>query len=66
MTDKPDAATPARAKVGVPPILNPRYAGATPEMVARALLRHDPQADDEEDEAEPSGIIAEPRVRSSI
>ena len=24
---------------GLPPIINPRYAGATPEMVGRALLR---------------------------
>lgn len=61
-----DPATPARAKVGVPLILNPRYAGATPEMVARALLRHEPAADDGEEEAEPSSIMNQSRVRSSI
>ena len=26
-------------------VLNPRYAGATPEMVARALLKHKPKGD---------------------
>ncbi len=26
-----------------PPIQNPRYKGATPEMVGRALLRHPPK-----------------------
>ena len=44
-------------------VLNPRYAGATPEMVALALLRHKP---DEPDEGEPSPIIDDPPVRSSI
>ena len=29
-----------------PPVINPRYAGATPKMVGRALLRT-PPADDE-------------------
>ena len=36
MTDKPK-----RKPVKV---LNPRYAGATPEMVGRALLKHQPKA----------------------
>lgn len=46
-----------------PEILNPRYAGATPDMVARALLRREPE--DAED-AEASSVIAETDVRSSI
>ncbi len=25
------------------PVLNPRYAGATPEMVGKALLKHQPK-----------------------
>ena len=66
MTKEPPADAPARAKVRAYPILNPRYAGATPEMVGRALLRRDPEADDEEDESEESGIIDDPKVRSSI
>ena len=40
MTDKPEP----------PPILNPRYGGATPEMVARALLKNAPE---DEKQAEP-------------
>ena len=41
-----------------PEILNPRYAGATPEMVARALLRHGVE--------KPSGDAdSEPRRESS-
>ena len=47
-----------------PEILNPRYAGATPEMVGIALLRHRPDEPQEEDE--PSPIIDDPPVRSSI
>ena len=43
-------------------ILNPRYAGATPEMVARALIR--PRTEDREDE-EPSPVIANPKFQSS-
>lgn len=31
-------------------VLNPRYKGATPEMVAHALLKPKPQDDDESDE----------------
>ena len=54
------------AKPKDPEILNPRYAGATPEMVARALLRHEPEADDGESEAEPSGIMEQPAIQSSI
>ncbi len=46
--------------------LNPRYEGATPEMVARALLRHEPQAEDGEAEAEPSGIMDQPVIQSDI
>ena len=37
MTDKPK---PTLAPVQV---LNPRYAGATPEMVGKALLKHPPK-----------------------
>ena len=48
------------------PIENPRYAGATPEMVARALLRHNPEADDGEADTEPGAAAGEPEVRSSI
>ncbi len=32
-------------------VINPRYEGATPEMVARALMRHRPQQGEEEDDA---------------
>lgn len=37
----------ARTKPTLTPeqILNPRYAGATPEMVGLALLKHRPKAD---------------------
>lgn len=31
-------------------VLNPRYAGATPEMVARALLQTRPVRDEEDDD----------------
>ena len=54
------------AKPKEPEILNQRYEGATPELVARALLRHDPEADDGEAEDKPSDIIDQPSVRSSI
>ncbi len=46
-----------------PEIQNPRYAGATPEMVGRALLKREPKGGDK---AKPSRIIAERPVRSSI
>jgi len=46
-----------------PEFLNPRYAGATPEMVALALLRHKP---DEDDGEEASPIIDDPAFQSSI
>ena len=49
-----------------PEILNPRYAGATPELVARALLRHVPEAGDAEADSDPSAATDEPEVRSSI
>ncbi len=32
--------------------LNPRYEGATPEMVAKALLRHKPKTDQDGGEGE--------------
>ena len=48
------------------PILNPRYAGATPESVGRALLRHDPEADDGEAKDKPSDIIDQPAIQSRI
>ena len=47
-----------------PPILNPRYAGATPAMVGLALLRREPEPDDRtapDDESSP--VIAEPAPR---
>ena len=47
------------------PILNPRYAGATPEMVGLALTRHKQKAEDDEDK-EASPVIADTAVRSSI
>lgn len=47
-----------------PRILNPRYAGATPEMVGLALLKHKPKGGD--GKAKPSRIIADHAVRSSI
>ena len=60
MTDKP------KPKPTLPPeqVLNPRYNGATPEMVALALLRHKPK--DGDGKAKPSRIIADRAVRSSI
>ena len=45
-------------------VLNPRYAGATPEMVALALLKHKAKGGD--GKAKPSRIIADRPVRSSI
>lgn len=45
-------------------VLNPRYAGATPEMVALAVLRHKPK--DGDGKAKPSRVIADRVVRSSI
>ena len=54
-----------KRKPGLTPeqILNPRYAGATPEMVALALLRHKPEEDDGE---ESSPIIDDSPFQSSI
>lgn len=45
-------------------ILNPRYAGATPEMVGLALLKHRPK--DEDAKAKPSRVTAKRPVRPSI
>ena len=47
-----------------PEVLNPRYKGATPEMVGRALLKHKPK--DGDGKAKPSRVIADRAVRSSI
>ena len=47
-----------------PKTLNPRYAGATPEMVGLALLKHKPKGGD--GKAKTSRIIADRPVRSSI
>lgn len=47
-----------------PEIQNPRYAGATPEMVARAVMLRKPKGGD--GKAKPSRIIADRPVRSSI
>ena len=49
-----------------PEILNPRYAGATPEMVARALLRHDPRGDDGEAEDKAPNLTEQDDVRPRI
>ena len=60
MTAKP------RRKPKEPEIFNPRYAGATPEMVGRALLRHAPESSDGETDSEAADTIDKPEVRSSI
>lgn len=50
-----------------PEILNPRYAGATPEMVARALVRRDEDRGSRESEAEPcAATSADGGFQSSI
>ena len=46
-----------------PEIVNPRYAGATPEMVGRALLRREP---DEAADDGASPTVADPAIQSSI
>ena len=51
----------AKTDPKAPPILNPRYEGATPAMVGLALLRREPEPDD--GAAEPSPVIAEPAPR---
>ncbi|MDE0703946.1 MAG: hypothetical protein OXH59_09505 [Rhodospirillaceae bacterium] len=56
MTDKPKP--PPKVEV-----LNPRYAGATPGMVARALMRQKPKGGGK---AKPSRVIADRPARSSI
>ena len=55
---------PNKPKADTVEVLNPRYNGATPEMVALALLRHKPK--DGDGKAKPSRIIADRAVRSSI
>ena len=60
MTEKPKAVP----KLAPERVVNPAYAGATPEMVALALLKHRPKAGG--GKAKPSRIIAKPAVRSSI
>lgn len=57
--------TESKPKLADVPILNPRYAGATPEMVGLALLRHKPKAEDGEVE-EASPVIDDPAHQSSI
>ena len=47
-------------------ILNPRYRGATPEMVARALLRPVEQSEKSETEQEPCTIKGKSGFQSSI
>ncbi len=44
-----------KAKPESQPILNPRYAGATPEDVGRALLKHPPK-DEKPAEREPAPV----------
>ena len=53
-----------KPKLSPEQVLNPAYAGATPEMVGRALMKHKPKAGG--GKAKPSRIIAKPAVRSSI
>ena len=60
MTDKPKA----KPKLAPERIINPRYAGASPEMVGRALMKHRPK--DGRAKAKPSRIIVTRPVRSSI
>ena len=55
MTDKPKPE---------PEVRNPRYAGATPEMVGRALLRR-AKAGDGEEGMDASPVIIDPAVQSS-
>ena len=45
-------------------VRNPRYKDATPEQVARALLR--PVPDEKAEDEESSPTVAETNVRSSI
>ena len=47
-------------------VRNPRYAGATPEMVGRALLRRNPEGDDGETEDKPSDLTEKAGVRPNI
>ena len=46
-------------------VLNPRYAGATPEIVARALMRPAQKGGEEAESGEPSPVIAESAVQSN-
>ena len=48
-----------------PPIINPRYKGATPGMVALALMKHSPKVKGGKDEKMPS-VTDDSGVRSSI
>ena len=45
-------------------VCNPRYEGAMPAMVGRALLRR--ESKDKGGEDEPSPTVADPSVQSSI
>ena len=47
-------------------VLNPRYAGATPEMVGQALLRPAGKDGKSEAETEPHPINGQERFQSSI
>ena len=58
MTDKPAKRGPKQPKV-----LNPRYKGATPEMVGKALLKHPPKPVTRQKRKPKAGQAA---VRSSI
>ena len=57
MSDKKD--TPVEVR-------NPRYAGATPEMVGLALLKHKPKGNDDEVENKPSDLTEQSDVRQNI
>ena len=45
-------------------VQNPRYEGATPEMVGRALLRR--ESEDQAEDGEASRTVADPVVQASI
>ena len=52
----------AESKKPAPKIQNPRYKGATPEMVARAVMMNKPKGGD--GKANPARTVTSRRVRS--
>ena len=49
-----------------PEIINPNYAGATPEMVARALLRWESETREQDEVRDDTPAVNGSEVRSSI